>query len=100
MGTLTMETEVAPPRRKLPAIAPELAALSRQRRRARLLIFIIAEGFVVTLTLAAMVAGVSQRYLAESFTGVFRTVPIVGAFLAAILPILFFGNPKRRNRPR
>jgi predicted PurR-regulated permease PerM len=94
-----MEPEAMPLAAKRP-FAPELSALARQRRRARLAMFIIAESLVVAFTIAAMVAGVSERFLAESFTSMFRIVPIAGAFLAAILPILFFGDPKRRNRPR
>jgi predicted PurR-regulated permease PerM len=100
MSPIPMATEVSPPLSKRRPLAPELAALARQRRRARLVIFIIAESLVVGLTVAAMVAGMTERFLAESFTGGFRFVPIAGAFIAAILPILCFGNPKRRNRPR
>ena len=81
-------------------VAPELAAWARRRRRVRLVIFIIAESLVLALTVAAMLAGISERFLAESFTSMFRIVPIVGAFVAATLPILFFGHPRRRNRPR
>jgi hypothetical protein len=97
---LTMETEVPPSLTRRPPIAPELATLARRRRRTRLVIFLVAESVVAVLTFAAMAAGMSERFLAESFSGIFRTVPIVGAFLAALLPILFFGDPKRRNRLR
>ena len=95
-----METEVTPLPSKRRPLAPELAALARQRRRVRLVVFLIAESLVLALTVAAMLAGISERFLAESFTGLFRIVPIVGAFVAAILPILFFGHPRRRNRPK
>jgi predicted PurR-regulated permease PerM len=100
MAMLTVEIEVASSDPKRPRIAPELVSLARRRRRARLLIFIIAESVVAVLTIAAMVAGISERFLTESFTGLFRMVPIIGAIVAALLPILFFGDPKRRNRPR
>ena len=95
-----MGADVTPPDPNRPPIAPEFAAIARQRRRTRLLIFVILESLVIAVTMAAMAAGISEHFLAETFTKVFRIVPIVGAIVAAILPIVFFGHPKRRNRPR
>ena len=95
-----MGPDLTPPVLKRPPIAPELAALVRRRRRTRLVVFITLETLVVAVTVAAMAAGISEHFLAETYTKVFRTVPVIGAFLAATLPILFFGHPKRRNRPR
>lgn len=100
MATLFMNTQVPPQPAKRPPLAPELAALARQRRRARLLVFAISEVLVIALTIATMIAGISERFLTPSLNGIFRTLPVIGACLAAFLPILFFGHPKRRNRAR
>jgi hypothetical protein len=73
-----------------------IAALVRQRRRARLLRFAICEVIAIALTVGFTLAGLSSQYLDDSLTPVFRFLPIASAAAATILPILFFGDPKRR----
>jgi len=73
-----------------------VAALVRQRRRARLLRFAICEVIAIALTVGFTLAGLSSQYLDDSLTPVFRFLPIASAAAATILPILFFGDPKRR----
>src|SRR5687768_16738050 len=70
----------------------ELARLARNRRRMRLVRFILAESLAVTVLAGSVMAGLSERFAAESLTAVFRVVPILAAAVATILPILFFGH--------
>jgi hypothetical protein len=74
------------------------AAIARHRRRVRLARFIAFETIAVTVLVASIVAGISARFAAESLTPIFRVLPVMAASVAAILPILFFGDPKRRGR--
>jgi hypothetical protein len=59
--------------------------------------FIVAEVLVLSVLILSVLAGISERFSSESFTPVFRALPITAAVVAAILPILFFGDPKRRR---
>jgi hypothetical protein len=65
-----------------------------------MLYFIVLETMAIGVTIASAIAGISIRFAAESLTPVFRILPVGAAIVAAILPILFFGDPKRRNRTR
>jgi hypothetical protein len=65
-----------------------------------MLYFIALETMAIGVTIASAIAGISIRFAAESLTPVFRILPVGAAVVAAILPILFFGDPKRRNRTR
>ena len=73
-------------------------AVKRWRQRRRVSWFIASEIGAVALVVGSVVAGISERFAAENLTPIFRILPIAGATLAAILPILFFGDPKRRSR--
>jgi len=73
-------------------------AMVRRRRRQRVAWFIASEIGALALVVGSIVAGISGRFAADNLTPVFRILPIVGAALVVILPILFFGNPKRRSR--
>ena len=72
------------------------AIVARRRRRVRLARFIAFETVAIAVLLFSVVAGISERFAAESLTPIFRVLPITAAAVAAILPILFFGAPKRR----
>jgi len=62
----------------------------------RLTRFIAFETISIAVLLLSILAGISQRFAAESLTPIFRVLPITAAAVAGILPILFFGDPKRR----
>jgi hypothetical protein len=84
-----------------PQVSPEdPAALVRHRRRVRTARFIVCETIAVAIMVASALAGVSARFAADNLTPIFRVLPVSAAIVAAILPIIFFGDPKRRNRPR
>jgi len=74
-----------------------MAALVRHRRRVRLARFIAGEAIAIAVLVVSVLAGISERFVAESLTPLFRTLPITAAIVAAILPILFFGDPKRKG---
>jgi len=77
-----------------------VAALVRHRRRLKMLRFAVFEVLALGIMVASALAGVSARFAAESLTPLFRVLPISAAIVAVILPIFFFGDPKRRNRRR
>ncbi|MEY2557199.1 MAG: hypothetical protein QOE34_624 [Verrucomicrobiota bacterium] len=77
-----------------------VAEVLRRRRRRKLLFFIVGETLALALMLGAAIAGISERFVAESLTPLFRILPIIPAGVAVILPIVFFGDPKKRNRAR
>jgi hypothetical protein len=62
--------------------------------------YIICEAVAIAVMVGSAVAGISERFAAENFTPVFRVLPVSAAVVAVVLPIIFFGDPKRRNRPR
>jgi hypothetical protein len=76
------------------------ARIVRHRRRMRLARFIVFETIAIAVLFISVVAGVSERFVAESLTPLFRVLPITAAIVAAILPIFFFGDPKRTTRLR
>jgi hypothetical protein len=75
-----------------------VADIVRRRRRMRWARFIAGETIALAILVLSVVAGISERFAAETLTPIFRAVPITAAAIAAILPILFFGDPKRRSR--
>lgn len=83
--------------RPLP-LAQSTADVLRQRRRMRFLRFLVLEAIAVVIAIASVAAGISQRFADEAYTPAFRVLPICAAAAAAILPILFFGSPSRRQR--
>jgi hypothetical protein len=77
---------------------PGIADLVRRRRRVRLARFIAGEAIAIAVLVLSVLAGISERFAAETLTPVFRVLPITAACVAALLPILFFGHPKRKSR--
>ena len=63
----------------------------------RLMRFIGAEALALIVLVLSVLAGISERFASEFFTPIFRALPITAAAVAAILPILFFGDPKKRG---
>jgi hypothetical protein len=59
--------------------------------------FIAVEIVALAILFGSVIAGISERFANESLTPLFRALPITAAIVAAVLPILFFGNPKRRG---
>jgi hypothetical protein len=76
----------------------DAVAILRQRRRVRRRSFLLAEMLSLTVLIGSILAGISQRFAADSFTPLFRILPIAAALVAAILPIIYFSNPQRRLR--
>src|SRR4051812_37477773 len=74
------------------------AAVARRKRRIKMARFVAAETFAIGLLVASVIAGVSAHFADESLTPIFRVLPIIAAAAATILPIIFFGDPKRRGR--
>lgn len=88
-------------RRPPPVTAPANdLLLFRQRRRTRRRWFLFAETLSLVILVGSIVAGISERFAAESLTPLFRVLPVAAAIAAGILPILFFGNPNRPSRRR
>jgi hypothetical protein len=75
----------------------DVARLVRHRRRMRLARFIVCEAIAIAVLVISVAAGISERFAAESLTPIFRVLPVTAAIVAAILPIFFFGHPKRRK---
>lgn len=75
-----------------------VAAIIRHRRRARMFWFIALETIAIGATIGSALAGISTHFAADSLTPIFRVFPIGAAIVAVILPVIFFGDPKRRNR--
>jgi hypothetical protein len=73
----------------------QIARMVRRRRRLRVIRFVAAEVLAVAALILSVLAGTSERFASESLTPIFRALPITLAVVAAILPILFFGGPKR-----
>lgn len=82
----------------LTAAPPDPAALARHRRKLRRRWFLFAELLSLAVLLGSVVAGISERFTAESLTPLFRVLPIAAAIIAGILPIVYFSNPKRGMR--
>lgn len=49
---------------------------ARQRRKVRWLWFVVCETVVLAVMILTVIAGISERFIAESLTPVFRVVPI------------------------
>jgi hypothetical protein len=98
MPTLFPTSHAVAPDKDLNGKELDPVAIARRRRRLRFARFIVFETLAVTILVASILAGISARFAAESLTPLFRVLPVVAASLAAILPILFFGDPKRRGR--
>jgi hypothetical protein len=85
-------------RRLLPPAAG--GGLSRRamesRRRRKFVWFMVVESIAGGLIVASILAGLSLRFASESWTPVFRVLPVGAAIIATIVPILFYGNSRRR----
>ncbi len=77
-----------------------VSAIIRRRRRAKMLWFIAFETLAICITVGSALAGISTRFAEESLTPIFHLLPIGAAIVVVILPVIFFGDPKRRNRSR
>jgi hypothetical protein len=77
---------------------PNERALFRQRRKARRRWFLLAETLSLAVMIGSVLAGVTERFAAESLTPIFRVLPIAAAIVAGILPIVFFGSLNRHRR--
>ena len=75
-------------------------ALLRHKRRMRTIRFLVCEAIAIAVMVVSSLAATSLPFAAESLTPAFRMIPITAATVAVILPILFFWNPRRRNRRR
>jgi hypothetical protein len=99
MSSNVIDIEPPKPLKRRPPVStpPNDLALFRQRRRARRRWFLLAEMLSLAVLVGSIVAGVSERFTAESLTPVFRVLPVAAAIVAGILPIIFFGSPNRRD---
>ncbi len=57
--------------------------------------FLLCETLALALLAGTVVAGVSERFVSDSFTPLFKYLPAGAAILAAIIPILFYGKGRR-----
>jgi len=73
-------------------------ALLRRKRRMRAVRFVVGEVIAIAVAVVSSLAATSARFGAENLTPAFRVIPITAATVAVILPILFFANPRRRQR--
>jgi hypothetical protein len=94
------DTDLIPKEHFVKVSLEDPAALIRHRRRVRMVRFIVCEAVTIAVMVGSAVAGISERFAAENFTPVFRVLPVSAAVVAVVLPIIFFGDPKRRSRPR
>jgi hypothetical protein len=71
-------------------------ALQSQRRR-KLAWFLFVESIAVSAMIVSILAGFSLRFASESWTPAFRVLPVTAAIIATVLPILFYGNSRKRR---
>jgi hypothetical protein len=67
------------------------------RRRRKFAWFLVVESIAGGLSLASILAGLSLRFASESWTAVFRVLPVSAAVIATVVPILFYGNSRRHR---
>lgn len=93
-------TENPKPIRRTPVLAtpPHPMTALRQRRKLRRRWFLLAELLSIVVLTASVIAGISERFSAESLTPLFRVLPIAAALVAGILPIVYFSKPTRALR--
>jgi hypothetical protein len=72
--------------------------LLRHKRRMRKVRFVVCETIAMAVIVAWVLAGSSAPFASENLTPIFRVIPVCAVTAAVILPVLFFANPKRRNR--
>lgn len=74
-----------------------LRRASNSRRRRKFFWFLLVESIVGSLIVTSILAGLFVRVASESWTPLFRVVPIGAAAIATIVPILFYGNSRRHR---
>jgi hypothetical protein len=106
LGTQNAMLQISPNTETPPSIGPvagqdsqarSIAEEVRRRRRIRTARFIAFETVAIAVFVISVLAGITERFAAETLTPLFRTLPITAAVVATILPILFFGDPKRKR---
>ena len=100
---LNPQTNEPPSRAELEALFPEAFGASgpkssRKRRRQKFVWFLAVESVAVLVMTVSILAGLSLRFSSESWTPVFRVLPVTAAVIAALLPILFYGNARGSRR--
>jgi hypothetical protein len=88
-----------------PAVAPafpEIARVPRRRsrRRRRLVRFLILQTIALAALLACVVAGPSAQFTRDTLTTPFAIGVFLFAAALAIIPVLFFGLPRRHDQLR
>jgi hypothetical protein len=99
---LEVSLEKPPGEGDLKSPPPEAAGgLARRalesRRRRKFAWFLVVESIAGGLILASILAGLSLRFASESWTPVFRVLPVSAAVIATVVPILFYGNSRRHR---
>ncbi|MDQ6859655.1 MAG: hypothetical protein M3032_00650, partial [Verrucomicrobiota bacterium] len=69
---------------ELCAGAESVRSAVRERRRARVIRFIVLESIALILTVASVCAGLSVRFADDSLTPIFRFLPVTCAVLAGL----------------
>ncbi len=60
--------------------------------------FVVFELLAITVLVTSLYGGVATRFGTASFTPLFHILPIASAIAVTVLPILFFGQPRRPVR--
>ena len=84
---------------------PSLELTATQRRRTKRRRFFIFELSALLILFASVSAGISERFANESLTKFFEITTIVAALAVGLIPVIFYGLPRReypirRSRPR
>lgn len=83
---------------EMPADAIRPPASRRSRRRARLLRFLVCEIAALAAMLLCGRLSVAERFLNPAYNQLFETLLILAAAMVAIIPVLFYGLPRRLSR--
>jgi hypothetical protein len=67
------------------------------RRRKKLLRFIVLETFALVVLVLAVIAGTSSPFAKENMTLPFAITVFVAAAAIVIIPIIFYGLPRRQH---
>jgi hypothetical protein len=87
IGAMRPQASAGPPRSAL-----------KPRNRPKLVLFLVAESVAIAILIVSVLAALSLRFASESWTPVFRVLPVGAAIVATVLPIAFYGNGRRRRR--
>ncbi|GEM_PF-3650998 len=88
-----------------PAIAPTFPEIARaprrkSRRRRRLARFFLLQAIALAALVACVIAGTSSPFTRDTLTTPFAIGVFVCAAALAIIPVLFFGLPRRHDQLR